>query len=43
MLKIALITYKRFHNLAPAYIQDILSFHQPIVSHNVWSNSQLII
>ena len=39
MFKIALMTYKCFHNLAPAYIKDMLSFHQPIVSHNVRSNT----
>ena len=33
------MTYKCFHNLAPAYIKDMLSFHQPIVSHNVKSNT----
>ena len=39
MFKIALMTYKCFHNLAPAYIKHLLSFHQPIVSHNVRSNT----
>ena len=39
MFKIALMMYKCFHNLAPAYIKDMLSFHQPIVSHNVRSNT----
>ena len=39
MFKIALMTYKCFHNIAPAYIKNMLSFHQPIVSHNVRSNT----
>ena len=39
MFKIALMTNKCFHNLAPAYIKDMLSFHQPIVSHYVTSKT----
>ena len=39
MFKIALMTCRCFRNLAPAYIKDMLSFHQPIVSHNVRRNT----
>ena len=39
MFKITLMTYKCFHNFAPASTKDILSFHKQIVSHNVRNNT----
>ena len=42
MFKIALLTYKSFHNLAPAYLNDTLTFRKLSVTHNVGSNSDLL-
>ena len=42
VFKIALLTYKRFHNLAPAYLNDALTFCKSSVTHNVRSNNDLL-
>ena len=42
MFKIALLTYKCFHNLAPAYLNDTLTFHKLSVTHNARSNNDLL-
>ena len=41
MFKIALLTYKCFHNLAPAHPNNTLTFRKLSVTHNVKSNNDL--
>ena len=42
MFKIALLTCKCCHNLAPAYLNNTLSFRKLSVTHNVRSNNDLL-
>ena len=42
MFKIALLPYKCFHNLAPAYLSDTLTFRKLSVTHNVRIKNDLL-
>ena len=42
IFKIAVLIYKCFHNFAPAYLNDTLTFRKLSVTHNVRSNNDLL-